>query len=88
MSYETVRNKPGVRMSIGEAIAALALVCTIFGLSQSLFILPEKVRAVEVLNEKQDQRIMGMEALAAERAETLARIDERTKRIEAALTPR
>lgn len=88
MSYETVRNRPGIRFSIGEAIAALALLCTFIGLSQSWFILPEKVRAVEIRAEKQDDRIVTMEKLAAERAETLARIDERTKRIEAALTPR
>ncbi len=88
MSFESVRNKPGVRMSIGEAIAALALVCTVFSVSQAWVILPEKVRAVESDNEKQEARILNMEVLAAERAETLARIDERTKRIEAALTPR
>jgi hypothetical protein len=88
MSVETVRNRPGVRLSIGEAIAALALVATIFSISQAWWVLPEKVRAVEVDNDKQETRLGNIERLAAERAETLARIDERTKRIEEALRAR
>jgi Flp pilus assembly protein TadB len=66
-------------MSVGEFIAALALVATVFSASQAWWILPE--------NEKQEQRLQKIESTAADRAETLARIDERTKRIEAALTP-
>ncbi len=88
MSVETVRNRPGVRLSIGEAIAALALVATIFSISQAWWVLPEKVRAVEVDNDKQENRLGNIERLASERAETLARIDERTKRIEEALRAR
>jgi type I restriction-modification system DNA methylase subunit len=86
MSTETVRNRPGVRLSFGEAIAALALVATIFSISQAWWILPEKVTRVE--NEKQEARLQKIEAVAADRAETLARIDERTKRIEQILANR
>jgi hypothetical protein len=74
-------------MSVGEFIAALALVATVFSASQAWWILPEKVNRVEIENEKQEQRLQKIESTAADRAETLARIDERTKRIEAALTP-
>lgn len=73
-------------MSIGEAIAALALVATLFSISQAWWILPEKVSRVEIENDRQEARLSKIEAVAADRAETLARIDERTKRIEAALT--
>lgn len=86
MSLEQVRNRPGIRMSVSEAIAALALVATVFSVSQAWWILPEKVSRVEIENEKQEARLQKIEAIAAERAETLARIDERTKRIEQALT--
>ena len=88
MSLEPVRNRPGIRLQVGEAIAAIALLATFFSASQAWVILPEKVRAVESRSEKQDGRLSDMERLAAERAETLARIDERTKRIEEALRAR
>jgi hypothetical protein len=88
MSSETVRNRPGVRLSIGEAIAALALVATIFSASQSWWVLPEKVHRVEADNERQEARLRQIETIASERAETLARIDERTKRIEQILANR
>ncbi|MFZ9964837.1 MAG: hypothetical protein ACO3GO_06475 [Terrimicrobiaceae bacterium] len=87
MSTETVRNRPGVRLSFGEAIAVGALLLTIFSASQAWLILPEKVHRVEADNERQEARLRQIESIASERAETLARIDERTKRIEAALTP-
>ena len=88
MSLEEVRNRPGVRMSIGEAIAALALVATIFSISQAWWILPEKVSRVEIENDRQEARLSKIESVAADRAETLARIDERTKRIEEAIRSR
>ena len=88
MSTKVVRNRPGVKMSVGEFIAALALVATIFSASQAWWILPEKVSRVEVENEKQEQRLQKIESTASERAETLARIDERTKRIEQILANR
>lgn len=75
-------------MSIGEAIAALALVATIFSISQAWWILPEKVSRVEIENDRQEARLSKIESVAADRAETLARIDERTKRIEEAIRSR
>lgn len=88
MSLEEVRNRPGVRMSLGEAIAALALVATLFSISQAWWILPEKVTRVEIENDRQEARLSKIESVAADRAETLARIDERTKRIEQILAAR
>ncbi|MCX6964792.1 MAG: hypothetical protein NTW41_05515 [Verrucomicrobia bacterium] len=88
MSFEQVKSRPGVRLSVSEAIAALALVATVFSISQAWWILPEKVSRVEVENEKQEARLQKIEATAADRAETLARIDERTKRIEQILANR
>ena len=88
MSFEQVKNRPGVRLSVSEAIAALALVATVFSISQAWWILPEKVSRVEIENEKQESRLQKIEATAADRAETLARIDERTKRIEQILAAR
>ena len=88
MSFEQVKNRPGVRLSVSEAIAALALVATVFSISQAWWILPEKVSRVEIENEKQEARLQKIEATAADRAETLARIDERTKRIEQILAAR
>lgn len=88
MSFEQVKNRPGVRLSVSEAIAAMALVATVFSISQAWWILPEKVSRVEVENEKQEARLQKIESTAADRAETLARIDERTKRIEQILASR
>jgi hypothetical protein len=88
MSFEQVKNRPGVRLSVSEAIAALALVATVFSISQAWWILPEKVSRVEIENEKQEARLQKIESVAADRAETLARIDERTKRIEQILANR
>ena len=88
MSFDQVKNRPGVRLSVSEAIAALALVATVFSASQAWWILPEKVSRVEVENEKQEARLQKIESVAADRAETLARIDERTKRIEQILANR
>ena len=48
-------------MSVGEFIAALALVATVFSASQAWWILPEKVSRVEVENEKQEQRLQKIE---------------------------
>jgi hypothetical protein len=48
-------------------------------------ILPEKVIHLQRENERQDARLGSIESIASERAETLVRIDERTKRIEEAL---
>lgn len=85
MSNETVRNRPGIKMNVGEAIAAFALIVTLISSFNGWWILPEKVLNLQKENEKQDERLVKIEQIASERAETLIRIDERTKRIEEAL---
>jgi hypothetical protein len=85
MSVETVRDRPGVRLNVGEAVAILALVVTLVSSFNGWWILPEKVLNLQKENERQDDRLMKIESIAAERAETLVRIDERTRRIEEAL---
>jgi hypothetical protein len=82
MSIEEVRNQRGLRLTLSEAIAALALLVALFSALSGWIVLPEQVRYVREENIKQDTRITAIEAVAQERAETLARIDERTKRIE------
>ena len=82
MSIETVRDRPGIRLNVGEAIALLALIVTLVSSFNGWWILPEKVLNIQKENERQDDRIVRIETLAADRAETLARIDERTRRIE------
>jgi hypothetical protein len=85
MSVETVRDRPGVRLNVGEAVAILALVVTLISSFNGWWILPEKVLNLQKENERQDDRLIKIESIAAERAETLVRIDERTRRIEEAL---
>lgn len=85
MSLEPVRDRPGIRLNVGEAVAILALVVTLISSFNGWWILPEKVLNLQKENEKQDERLVKIEHIAAERAETLVRIDERTKRIEEAL---
>jgi hypothetical protein len=85
MSLEPVRERPGIRLNVGEAIALFALVVTLVSSFNGWWILPEKVLNLQKDNEKQDGRIIKIEQYAAERAETLVRIDERTRRIEEAI---
>ena len=85
MSVETVRDRPGVRLNVGEAVAILALVVTLISSFNGWWILPEKVLNLQKENARQDDRLFKIESIAAERAETLVRIDERTRRIEEAL---
>ena len=82
MSLEEKDGRPAVRMNLAEAIAALALVATVFSSLNGWVVLPEQMRQVRNENERQDIRLQAIERLAADRSETLARIDERTKRIE------
>lgn len=86
MSIEEVRNQRGLRLTFSEAVAAVAMLVALFSALSGWVVLPEQVRYVREENIKQDTRISTIEAVAQERAETLARIDERTKRIEAALS--
>lgn len=85
MSTETVRNRPGIRLNVGETVAVLALIVTLISSFNGWWILPEKVLNLQKENDKQDERLSKIESVAADRAETLARIDERTKRIEDAI---
>lgn len=85
MSIQTVRDRPGIKLNVGEAIAFFALIVTLVSSFNGWWILPEKVLNLQKENEKQDERLVKIENIAAERAETLVRIDERTKRIEDAL---
>ena len=83
MSIE--RDNRGVRMSYAEVLAGLSILVAAFSAFNGWLILPEKVLNLQRENERQDARLGNIEAIAAERAETLVRIDERTKRIEEAL---
>lgn len=85
MSLEEKDGRPGLRMNFAEALAALALIATIFSSLNGWVVLPEQMRQVRNENERQDIRLQAIERLAADRSETLARIDERTKRIEESL---
>lgn len=72
-------------MSYAEVLAAVSILVAAFSAFNGWLILPEKVVSLQRENERQDARLGNIEAIAAERAETLVRIDERTKRIEEAL---
>jgi hypothetical protein len=82
MSFEEVRSQRGVRLTLSELIAGLALLVTIFTAANGWFLLPAEVRHLAQENMRQDKRIENIEQTAEARGETLARIDERTKRIE------
>lgn len=85
MSLEEKEGRPAVKLSIAEIIAAVALIATVFSSLNGWIVLPEQMRQVRNENERQDIRLTAIERLASERSETLARIDERTKRIEESL---
>jgi hypothetical protein len=72
-------------MSYAEVLAGVSILVAAFSAFNGWLILPEKVIHLQRENERQDARLGNIEAIAAERAETLVRIDERTKRIEEAL---
>jgi hypothetical protein len=82
MSIETVRNERGVKLTMSELIAGLALMITAFSALNGWIVLPEQMRTIQANDAKQDAKIEIIQSEAQERAETLARIDERTKRIE------
>jgi hypothetical protein len=85
MSLDEKDGRPAIKMSMAEIIAAVALIATVFSSLNGWIVLPEQMRQVRNENEKQDIRLQAIERLAADRSETLARIDERTKRIEESL---
>lgn len=82
MSIETVRNERGVKLTMSELIAGIALMVTLFSALNGWVVLPEQMRSIQANDAKQDARIEVIQKEAVARNETLARIDERTKRIE------
>jgi hypothetical protein len=67
---------------MSELIAGVALIVTMFSALNGWIVLPEQMRAVQGNDAKQDAKIEVIQRDAQSRSETLARIDERTQRIE------
>jgi hypothetical protein len=67
---------------MSELIAGVALMITLFSALNGWIVLPEQMRSIQNNDAKQDARIDLIQKEAQMRSETLARIDERTKRIE------
>jgi septal ring factor EnvC (AmiA/AmiB activator) len=67
---------------MSELIAGVALMVTMFSALNGWVVLPEQMRSIQSNDAKQDARIELIQREAVQRNETLARIDERTKRIE------
>ena len=82
MSIQPVRNERGVKLTMSELIAGVALIVTMFSALNGWIVLPEQMRAVQGNDAKQDAKIEVIQRDAQSRSETLARIDERTQRIE------
>ena len=87
MSIEQIERRRGliergVKLTMSELIASIALMVTIFSALNGWIVLPEQMRSIQANDAKQDARIELMDRANAERSEMLARIDERTKRIE------
>jgi hypothetical protein len=82
MSIQEVRNERGVKLTMSELIAGIALMVTAFSALNGWVVLPEQMQTLRANDARQDARIESLSREAHERAETLARIDERTKRIE------
>ena len=72
----------GVKLTMSELIAGFALMVTVFSALNGWIVLPEQMRHIQNNDAKQDARIELIQKEAVQRNETLARIDERTKRIE------
>lgn len=82
MSIQPVRNERGVKLTMSELIAGIALIVTSFSALNGWIVLPEQMRVVQGNDAKQDAKIELIQRDAQSRSETLARIDERTQRIE------
>ncbi len=72
----------GVKLTMSELIAGVALMITLFSALNGWIVLPEQMRHLQNSDAKQDARIEMINQENIARSETLARIDERTKRIE------
>ena len=82
MSIEEVRHQRGIRLTISEAVALVAVMVAAFSALNGWIVLPEQMRGLRESDSRQDARMDMIERVAQDRGETLARIDERTKRIE------
>ena len=82
---EAVRTTHLLRLTAGELIAGVALLVTCFVALNGWIVLPTQIQHINQENGRQEARLSAIEKAAAERAETLIRIDERTKRIEEVL---
>ena len=87
MSIEQIERRRGlvergVKLTMSELIAGFALMVTIFSALNGWIVLPEQMRHIQNNDAKQDARNELIQKEAVQRNETLARIDERTKRIE------
>jgi hypothetical protein len=86
MSIEEVPRRRGfergVKLTMSELIAGIALLVTLFSALNGWIILPEQMQNLRANDAKQDARIELIVKEGQQRNETLARIDERTKRIE------
>ena len=72
----------GVKLTMSELIAGIALMITLFSALNGWIILPEQMRNLQNNDAKQSATIEMIQKENQSRSETLARIDERTKRIE------
>jgi len=86
MSIEEVPRRRGVergvKLTMSELIAGVALMVTLFSALNGWIVLPEQMRHLQNSDAKQNASIEMIQRDAQTRSETLARIDERTKRIE------
>ena len=86
MSIEPIERRRGmergVKLTMSELVAGFALMVTVFSALNGWIVLPEQMRHIQNNDAKQDARIEVIQKEAVVRNETLARIDERTKRIE------
>jgi hypothetical protein len=85
MSIDEVRNQTGVKVTIAELIAGVALIITVFSALNGWIVLPEQVRALKEADALQHAKIAAIELSAQQKAEVLARIDERTVEIKKAI---
>ena len=72
----------GIKLTMSELIAGVALMVTLFSALNGWIVLPEQMRHLQNSDAKQNASIEMIQRDAQTRSETLARIDERTKRIE------
>ena len=86
MSLEPIERRRGlergIKLTMSELIAGVALMVTLFSALNGWIVLPEQMRSIQSNDAKQDARIELIQKENQTRSETLARIDERTKRIE------